>query len=139
MQIAPRLAVAFLWALFADAERRKDVAEQVVAANRAGDAAQCFVGKAQLFGDEFAVLCAAQLGEGVVVMRFCLLQRAQVAFAGDVRAFFAFVTSHPARDFVAQGVDARAGFCREPEAGRLRAGLRRRWCHRARCRRAAVG
>ena len=86
------------------------MAEQVVAADRTGDAAQRFVGEAQVFGDEFAVLCAVQLHEGVLVVVFRLLQRAQVAFARDVRAFFAAVTADGAGDGIAQGVNTGAGF-----------------------------
>ena len=86
------------------------MAEQVVAADRAGDAAQRVVGKAQVFGDEFAVLAGVQLGEGVLVVAFGLVQGAQVAFARDVRAFFAAVTADGAGYGIAQGVNAGAGF-----------------------------
>ena len=132
------------------------MAEQVVAAGRAGDAAQCFVREAQVFGDEFAVLCRLQLGEGVVVVLFGLVQGAQVAFARDVRAFFAVITTDGMGDGVAQGVDARAGFRRDPQAGVLRlyrgrglvgfvvgAGcwraVRRQWRRQGRCRRVVAG
>ena len=96
--------------LLADAEGGEDMAEQVVAADRTGDAAQRVVGKAQVFGDEFAVLAGVQLGEGVLVVAFGLVQGAQVAFARDVRAFFAAVTADGAGDGIAQGVNAGAGF-----------------------------
>jgi len=86
------------------------MAEQVVAADRTGDAAQRVVGKAQVFGDEFAVLAGVQLGEGVLVVAFGLVQGAQVAFARDVRAFFAAITADSGGDGIAQGVNAGAGF-----------------------------
>ena len=55
-------------------------------------------------------MCAVQLGEGVLVVAFGLVQGAQVAFARDVRAFFAAVTADGAGDGIAQGVNAGAGF-----------------------------
>ena len=86
------------------------MAEQVVAADRTREAAQRVEGEAQVFGDEFAVLAGVQLGEGVLVVAFGLVQGAQVAFARDVRAFFAAVTADGAGDGIAQGVNAGAGF-----------------------------
>ena len=57
-----------------------------------------------------AVLAGVQLGEGVLVVAFGLVQGAQVAFARDVRAFFAAITADSAGDGIAQGVNAGAGF-----------------------------
>ena len=88
------------------------MAEQVVAAGRAGDTAEGVVGEAQVFRQQFAVAGTMQLGKGVAVVLRSLFEGAQMAFACDVGGFFAFVTTDGGSNGVAQGVDTVAGFCR---------------------------
>lgn len=69
--------------LFSDAKTGKNLPQQIIRAELAGDLGQAILGLSELFGDQFARLADLQLSQGILDKLMALPQGFQVPSAGD--------------------------------------------------------
>src|SRR5688500_2202739 len=101
--------------LLADAERRKDRTEQIIAAELAGDFAERLLHEAQFLRREFARAPALErVGRGFEV-NACAFERGDVARACAEGAVARFGMAGMVLEFGDEQIEAGAAACRQPQ------------------------
>lgn len=101
--------------LLADAEAGEDPPQQVVAAEGAGDLAQCLLRHAQVFGQQLAGAHQGELVAAVLEVLLGLMQRFNMAAAGAEAAFCGLLITHAGFQVLAQQLEAFGGLGRQAE------------------------